>query len=139
MQVNGGPRLACKVFPRGGEQVALPETASGVILGDTLPPPPCQPGRTGLSAAVDLGTTTVVVKLYDRTHGAELAAQRATKSDLDYIRECLEANQRHHRTDNIIQNYRIKLIPRLKASNLTKEGSASLRSQIKNLLNRKRF
>ena len=48
-----------------------------------------------------------MVKLYDRTHGAELAAQRATKSDLDYIRECLEANQRHHRTDNIIQNYRI--------------------------------
>ena len=74
VQVSGGPRLACKVFPRGGEQVALPETVSGVILGDTLPPPPCQPGRTGLSAAVDLGTTTVVVKLYDRAQGAELSA-----------------------------------------------------------------
>ena len=84
VQVNGGPRLACKVFPRGGEQVALPETVSGVILGDTLPPPPCQPGRTGLSAAVDLGTTTVVVKLYDRAHGAELAAQRAWNAQAPY-------------------------------------------------------
>ena len=84
VQVNGGPRLACKVFPRGGEQVALPETVSGVILGDTLPTPPCQPGRTGLSAAVDLGTTTVVVKLYDRAQGAELAVQRAWNAQAPY-------------------------------------------------------
>ncbi len=84
VQVNGAPRLACKVFPQGGEQVALPETVSGVILGDTLPPPPCQPGRTGLSAAVDLGTTTVVAKLYDRADGRELAAQRAWNAQAPY-------------------------------------------------------
>lgn len=84
VQVNGAPRLACKVFPQGGEQVALPETVSGVILGDTLPPPPCQPGRTGLSAAVDLGTTTVVVKLYDCADGKELAAQRAWNAQAPY-------------------------------------------------------
>ena len=47
------------------------------------------------------------MRIYLEMAGAELAAQRATKSDLDYIRECLEANQRHHSTDNIIQNYRI--------------------------------
>ena len=84
VQVNGAPRLACKVFPQGGEQVVLPETVSGVILGDTLPPPPCQPGRTGLSAAVDLGTTTVVAKLYDRADGRELAAQRAWNAQAPY-------------------------------------------------------
>lgn len=47
------------------------------------------------------------MRIYLEMAGAELAAQRATKSDLDYIRECLEANQRHYSTDNIIQNYRI--------------------------------
>ena len=52
--------------------MALPETVSGVILGDTPPPPPCQPGRTGLSAAVDLGTTTVVLRMHDLATGREL-------------------------------------------------------------------
>ena len=47
------------------------------------------------------------MRIYLEMAGAELAAQRATASDLDYIKECLESNQRHRSTDNIIQNYRM--------------------------------
>ena len=71
--VNGVPRLACRVHPADGDTVTLPETAGGAILTGTVPLPACQPGRTGCAAAVDLGTTTVVVRLYDLSSGAELA------------------------------------------------------------------
>ena len=47
------------------------------------------------------------MRIYLEMAGAELAAQRATAADLDYIKECLESNQRHRSTDNIIQNYRM--------------------------------
>ena len=63
--VNGVPRLACRVYPADGDTVTLPESAGGAILTRTLPMPACQPGRTGCAAAVDLGTTTVVARLYD--------------------------------------------------------------------------
>lgn len=71
--VNGVPRLACRVHPADGDTVTLPEAAGGAILTGTVPLPACQPGRTGYGAAVDLGTTTVVVRLYDLADGAELA------------------------------------------------------------------
>lgn len=71
--VNGVPRLACRVHPVDGDTVTLPESAGGTILTGTVPLPACQPGRTGCAAAVDLGTTTVVVRLYDLSSGAELA------------------------------------------------------------------
>ena len=71
--VNGVPRLACRVYPADGDTVTLPEAAGGTILTGTVPLPACRPGRTGCAAAVDLGTTTVVVRLYDLADGAELA------------------------------------------------------------------
>ena len=71
--VNGVPRLACRVHPADGDTITLPENAGGTILTGTVPLPACQPGRTGCAAAVDLGTTTVVVRLYDLSSGAELA------------------------------------------------------------------
>lgn len=70
--VNGVPRLACRVYPADGDTVTLPETAGGTILTGTVPLPACRPGRTGCAAAVDLGTTTVVARLYDLADGAEL-------------------------------------------------------------------
>lgn len=75
--VNGVPRLACRVYPADGDTVTLPESAGGAILTRTLPPPACQPGRTGCAAAVDLGTTTVVARLYDLASGAELPPRAA--------------------------------------------------------------
>ena len=70
--VNGVPRLACRVYPADGDTVTLPETAGGTILTGTVPLPACRPGRTGCAAAVDLGTTTVVARLYDLAAGTEL-------------------------------------------------------------------
>ena len=64
--------------------VTLPETAGGAILTRTLPLPACQPGRTGCAAAVDLGTTTVVARLYDLASGAELATESGWNTQAPY-------------------------------------------------------
>ena len=82
--VNGVPRLACRVYPADGDTVTLPESAGGAILTRTLPPPACQPGRTGCAAAVDLGTTTVVARLYDLASGAELATESGWNAQAPY-------------------------------------------------------
>ena len=82
--VNGVPRLACRVYPADGDTVTLPEAAGGAILTRTLPLPACRPGRTGCGAAVDLGTTTVVVRLYDLASGAELATESGWNAQAPY-------------------------------------------------------
>lgn len=82
--VNGVPRLACRVYPADGDTVTLPESAGGAILTRTLPMPACQPGRTGCAAAVDLGTTTVVARLYDLASGAELATESGWNTQAPY-------------------------------------------------------
>ena len=82
--VNGVPRLACRVYPADGDTVTLPESAGGAILTRTLPLPACQPGRTGCAAAVDLGTTTVVARLYDLASGAELATESGWNAQAPY-------------------------------------------------------
>ena len=73
MKVNGVPRLACKTKAQDGDWIDLPETMRGVILTDTLTLPKAQAGRSGLGAAVDLGTTTVALRLFDRADGKLLA------------------------------------------------------------------
>ena len=78
------PRLACRVYPEDGDTVTLPEAAGGAILTGTVPLPACQPGRTGYGAAVDLGTTTVVVRLYDLASGAELATGSGWNAQAPY-------------------------------------------------------
>lgn len=71
--VNGIPRLACKTVAKDGDVVALPETSGGVILTDTgTEKLSYSKGRQGCSAAVDLGTTTVVVRLLDLANGEVL-------------------------------------------------------------------
>ena len=82
--VNGVPRLACRVYPADGDTVTLPESADGAILTGTVPLPACQPGRTGCAAAVDLGTTTVVARLYDLASGAELATESGWNAQAPY-------------------------------------------------------
>ena len=82
--VNGVPRLACRVYPEDGDTVTLPEAAGGAILTGTVPLPACQPGRTGCGAAVDLGTTTVVVRLYALASGAELATGSGWNAQAPY-------------------------------------------------------
>jgi len=73
VKVNGVPRPACKTRAQDGDQIDLPETMRGVILTDTLTLPKARTGRSGLGAAVDLGTTTVALRLFDRADGKLLA------------------------------------------------------------------
>ena len=83
--VNGVPRLACKLIPKDGDEVVLPAQAGGVILADAASTAlPCQSGRTGCGAAVDLGTTTVVARLYDRTDGRLLSTVSAWNAQAPY-------------------------------------------------------
>lgn len=74
VSVNGVPRLACRVVPEDGDEVILPPAAGGRILTETLDPPAAPTGEGGCAAAVDLGTTTVAVRLYDLTTGRAAAA-----------------------------------------------------------------
>lgn len=74
VSVNGVPRLACRVVPEDGDEVILPPAAGGRILTETLDPPAAPTGEGGCAAAVDLGTTTVAVRLYDLTTGRVAAA-----------------------------------------------------------------
>lgn len=73
VSVNGVPRLACRVVPEDGDEVVLPPAAGGRILTETLNPPAVATGESGCAAAVDLGTTTVAVRLYDLATGQPLA------------------------------------------------------------------
>ncbi len=71
--VNGIPRLACKTLTKDGDVVVLPETSGGAILTDAdIEKLSYQEGRQGCSAAVDLGTTTIVVRLFDLSNGKAL-------------------------------------------------------------------
>ena len=83
--VNGVPRLACKVIAQDGDTVELPEQAGGVILTDASAQNlRLQPGRTGCGAAVDLGTTTVVLRLYDLEVGTLLSTVSAWNAQASY-------------------------------------------------------
>ena len=84
MKVNGVPRLACKTKAQDGDWIDLPETMRGVILTDTLTLPKAQAGRSGLGAAVDLGTTTVALRLFDRADGKLLAQAQDWNAQTPY-------------------------------------------------------
>ena len=84
VNVNGVPRLACKTRAQDGDRIDLPETMHGVILTDTLTLPKAQAGRSGLGAAVDLGTTTVALRLFDRADGKLLAQAQDWNAQAPY-------------------------------------------------------
>ena len=84
VRINGVPRLACRVHPADGDEIELPETGAGAILTQSAAPPRVQPGRTGCAAAVDLGTTTVAVRLYDRADGRALGTDAAWNAQVAY-------------------------------------------------------
>ena len=79
VRINGVQRLACRAAPVEGDVVELPETAGGAILTATVPVAPPAPigAQEGIAAAVDLGTTTVAVRLYDLKTAAELTTRSA--------------------------------------------------------------
>lgn len=72
VSVNGVSRLACLTHPSDGDVVVLPESTGGVILTDTVSISPAASGEEGYAAAVDLGTTTIAVRLYELSTAQEL-------------------------------------------------------------------
>lgn len=62
----------------------LPESSGGRILTETPEISPVKSGLSGCAAAVDLGTTTVAVRLYDLETGIELATDSAWNAQAAY-------------------------------------------------------
>lgn len=84
VSVNGVSRLACRVIPNDGDEVILPESSGGRILTET-PEILLNPGeKTGCAAAVDLGTTTIAVRVYDLEAGRELKTVSAWNAQAAY-------------------------------------------------------
>ena len=69
--VNGASRLACRVVPCDGDVVTLPAASGGAILTDTVSIAVSGGEEQGCAAAVDLGTTTVAVRLCDLASARE--------------------------------------------------------------------
>ena len=84
VKINGVQRLACKVMPADGDTVELPETAGGAILTDTVDIAAPKAVQSGIAAAVDLGTTTVAVRIYDLKNAAELKTLSAWNAQAAY-------------------------------------------------------
>lgn len=84
VKLNGVQRLACKVIPTDGDTVELPETAAGAILTETVDIAAPKAAQSGIAAAVDLGTTTVAVRIYDLENAAELRTLSAWNKQAAY-------------------------------------------------------
>lgn len=77
--------LACRYRLDGDLELVLPESGGGSICDSGTEV--CitkTDGREGLGAALDLGTTTLVMKLYDLSDGRELGSQSAWNSQGSY-------------------------------------------------------
>ena len=77
VMINGSVRLACRAAVSNGDEVVLPESTCGRILTETPKILHVKGGLSGCAAAVDLGTTTVAVRLYDLETGREAATSSA--------------------------------------------------------------
>ncbi len=84
VKLNNVARLACKVIPSDGDIVELPEAAGGTILTDTACITAPGSAQSGIAAAVDLGTTTVAVRIYDLKNAAELKTLSAWNKQAAY-------------------------------------------------------
>lgn len=84
VKINGVQRLACKVIPTDGDTVELPEAAGGAILTETVDIAAPKAAQSGIAAAVDLGTTTVAVRIYDLENAAELRTLSAWNAQAAY-------------------------------------------------------
>lgn len=84
VSVNGVSRLACKVYPAEGDTVLLPESAGGRILTETPAISAAASAQSGYAAAVDLGTTTVAVRVYELNSAKAVAEQSAWNAQSGY-------------------------------------------------------
>lgn len=76
--------LACRTKVQGDCTVLLETAEGGVICADGGDIPLQTDGKSGLGAAVDLGTTTVAVKLFDLSDGTEIGSRSAWNAQAPY-------------------------------------------------------
>ncbi len=81
--VARGERLACQCRVAGDCTVTLRSREAAICTAGTGRAFSVTP-RAGLGAAVDIGTTTVVLYLYDLATGAQIAAQSAMNAQRPY-------------------------------------------------------
>ena len=74
---------ACRT-PAENCRVILEENSGGAICTDSAAAAKSVEGREGLGAAVDIGTTTVAVKLFDLKDGRELGVKSAWNAQAPY-------------------------------------------------------
>lgn len=85
---QAGIRLSCQAEILGDCQVWLPDTQTNLIELSGNSSVKTDGKSTGIGAAIDIGTTTIALKLYDLQSGHELAAaadinpQRAVSADV---------------------------------------------------------
>ena len=80
---DGRVVLACRT-PAENCRVILEENSGGAICTDSAAEAKSVEGREGLGAAVDIGTTTVAVKLFDLKDGRELGVKSAWNAQAPY-------------------------------------------------------
>ncbi len=117
VKLNNVARLACKVIPSDGDIVELPEAAGGAILTDTVGITAPKAAQSGIVAAVDLGTTTVAVRIYDLKNAAELKTLSAWNKQAAYggdvisrIRYTMDEPDGLHELSSIIRRQTEELI-----------------------------
>ena len=85
---KAGARLSCQAMLSGDAVVTLPDTRDNRIEVSSDVLETCNPLGEGIGAAIDIGTTTLVLKLYDLATGKELATaarmnpQRSVAADV---------------------------------------------------------
>ena len=87
LRANGAETsvLACRTAVTEDCEVVLETAEGGVICADgTGEPLRADHGRSGFGAAVDLGTTTVAVKLFDLADGTEIGSASAWNAQAPY-------------------------------------------------------
>ncbi|MBR4078899.1 MAG: DUF4445 domain-containing protein [Christensenellaceae bacterium] len=88
-ELSAGVRLACQTILKGNAEVILPEQKEARIQTDGISAETeLQPMKGKYGAAIDIGTTTVVLKLYDLRNGKCISEascinpQRSTAADV---------------------------------------------------------
>lgn len=86
--------LACRTKVEGDCTVLLPEAfRGGEIMSDTVDTEISLTPRFGYGAAVDIGTTTVAIKLFDLSDGRELSGGTAWNAQGSYGADVLSRSQ----------------------------------------------
>lgn len=96
-------RIACRCRVHGDISIRIPDMAHSSILSDnTLPD---RSGENGYAAAVDLGSTTIVVQIIDKRNGKILATQSGIndqhKFGADIISRIAYAIQNQEHSDKL--------------------------------------